>query len=753
MQDLLKRYLNAFQQTKFDEMKTTTATDTHTLLNIESDRDVKASMQYISSSTSTSVSSLTNKAESFVLIWLDRSIQEHHDAVDSEKNLRAIVNSLITCKTINETEDIIKQIENQQIYLIVSGELGEILLSMKNIVECSKLNSIYIFCRDENKHKHLCQRSDKVRGIYIKIKSLCEQLENDTKQAIENLLSISTTSDINDDTMQQIKFLCSQLHCDLLFTMEYNTNAMSDLLKFCSNAYHDNPIELDYMEKFKKNYHPGKAITWYTENTFLYKMLNKAFRDQDVLTLYKFQFYIKDLHMQLEQMHGLYKRALESKVFTVYRGLNMPMKEFQNTIRAKQNQLITFDSFLSTTLDPNTAKLFALKKQDKNHESILFTIEIDTDHIERPFADISRRSVFKREREILFSIGTVFRIDKVAEERSNEGLWIVHLSTVSKEDKQFQVQIQELQEILLEFFQVILDIRSNHSDDQRIAQSHATLGSMYYKQGNFEKSLASYDEARTYLLKHSSPDDDDKWTKAIYIENVAKTHLAMENIDQALSFYQQALEIHRQRDCQPNDSSLINTLHKIGDIYCRKKQWDDALNQYQNALDLLLSSLESDQYADLVPIATSYICIGNVYAEQNKYGEALKAFQQALIQQKEHLTEHEHHPVLAFLYNNIGAMHYKLKDYKEALVNQEKCLEIELKSFPEEHSTFAATYQNIFRTYAELRQYDKATEYAEKCIHILEHDKMKDNSETLNYVRQRLERYRMYNDAANDVNL
>ena len=30
---------------------------------------------------------------------------------------------------------------------------------------------------------------------------------------------------------------------------------------------------------------------------------------------------------------------------------------------------------------------------------------------------------------------------------------------------------------------------------------------------------------------------------------------------------------------------------------------------------------------------------------------------------------------------------------------------------------------------------------------------MKDNSETLNYVRQRLERYRMYNDAANDVNL
>ena len=47
MQDLLKRYLNAFQQTKFDEMKTTTATDTHTLLNIESDRDVKASMQYI----------------------------------------------------------------------------------------------------------------------------------------------------------------------------------------------------------------------------------------------------------------------------------------------------------------------------------------------------------------------------------------------------------------------------------------------------------------------------------------------------------------------------------------------------------------------------------------------------------------------------------------------------------------------------------------------------------------------------------
>ena len=88
-------------------------------------------------------------AEKFVLIWLDQSINKNYDSVESEQKLRAIVNSLVTFDTISETIEFIKEVQDQQIYLIVSGELGKQLLSIHEIVDSSTLNSIYIYCHNE----------------------------------------------------------------------------------------------------------------------------------------------------------------------------------------------------------------------------------------------------------------------------------------------------------------------------------------------------------------------------------------------------------------------------------------------------------------------------------------------------------------------------------------------------------------------------------------------------------------------------
>ena len=79
-------------------------------------------------------------------------------------------------------------------------------------------------------------------------------------------------------------------------------------------------------------------------------MLNTALLRQDIPMLYKFHFFIKDLHMQLEQLHNLYKPSLQSRTFTVYRGLGMPMKIFDETIRQEEKKLLAFDTFLSTSL-------------------------------------------------------------------------------------------------------------------------------------------------------------------------------------------------------------------------------------------------------------------------------------------------------------------------------------------------------------------------------------------------------------------
>ncbi|CAF4896353.1 unnamed protein product [Rotaria sp. Silwood1] len=443
--------------------------------------------------------------------------------------------------------------------------------------------------------------------------------------------------------------------------------------------------------------------------------------------------------MHLEQMHSLYKPSLESRVFTVYRGLNMPLEDFEKTIRGEIKNLIAFDSFLSTSLDENVAKQFALDKQDSKNESVVFCMEIDADRMERPFADISRWSDFKNEREVLFSIGTVFRIDDVADKKTSDGIWMVRLLTVSEKDEQLQKETQQIQITLLRFFEDVLHAQREAKDYRKIPASNANVASMYYKQGEYKDSLLFYEKALETLNNLESPDP---LTKATYITNVAKTQMALGYDDKALVLYKEALDIRRHL-CQPNDPPLVQTLHTIGHIYRGKENWNEAFAQYNQALKLQLLSIESRILSDPSSIAVTYICIGNIFHHQEKYQEALESFLKALQQQHEHLPKQ--HPVLAFLYNNIGAMYYKMKQYDLALENQLKCLEIESKALSKEHKTFAETYKNIATTYEKRRQFNEAIEFAQKCIDQLKLHDSKDSKE-LNDAIQLLKRIQISRD-------
>ena len=217
-------------------------------------------MQYTDSKCQPSI--IPSKAESFVLIWLDENIQKNKDTLESEEKLRAIVNSLITCHRISEVIDLIKQIQDQQIYLIVSGKLAKDLLSINDTIDASKINSIYIFCYDQSEYNDLIQPSNKVRAIFVEIDPLCARLKEDTEQALKNLLPMSTASGASSDEKHQVKFLCSQLHRDLLFTMEYNYNAKEELADFCFITHQSNPVQLKYIDELRKEYHAGKAIHW-----------------------------------------------------------------------------------------------------------------------------------------------------------------------------------------------------------------------------------------------------------------------------------------------------------------------------------------------------------------------------------------------------------------------------------------------------------------------------------------------------------
>ncbi|CAF3317747.1 unnamed protein product, partial [Rotaria sp. Silwood2] len=69
----------------------------------------------------------------------------------------------------------------------------------------------------------------------------------------------------------------------------------------CSDYYRTNRSELDNIELFRQNYRGQQSIQWYTNECFLYKLLNRALRTADFDILYSIRFFIIDLCFEIEK--------------------------------------------------------------------------------------------------------------------------------------------------------------------------------------------------------------------------------------------------------------------------------------------------------------------------------------------------------------------------------------------------------------------------------------------------------------------
>ena len=80
--------------------------------------------------------------------------------------------------------------------------------------------------------------------------------------------------------------------------------------------------------------------------------------------------------------------------------------------------------------------------------SILF--EIDADPVvvtSKPFADITRHSDFPKEREVLFAIGSLFRIDHI--EQNRDGIWIIQMTLSGENHPDLKILFDEMEMPLL----------------------------------------------------------------------------------------------------------------------------------------------------------------------------------------------------------------------------------------------------------------------------------------------------------------
>ncbi|CAF4802472.1 unnamed protein product, partial [Rotaria sp. Silwood2] len=178
---------------------------------------------------------------------------------------------------------------------------------------------------------------------------LMRQLTVHMRRTSHNLIGFDATSSSVDCTKpiesinkQEATIMFAQLLKEVFLGMT-DINR-SDMIDYCRTNYADNPRQLELISIFECDYRRHTPVGWYSLNAWLYRMLNKALRTQEISTLYVLRTFIRDLHNQLMEFCNTLNVR---EPLILYRGQQMFTSDFDK-LRTNQGGLLSVKSFLST---------------------------------------------------------------------------------------------------------------------------------------------------------------------------------------------------------------------------------------------------------------------------------------------------------------------------------------------------------------------------------------------------------------------
>ena len=373
--------------------------------------------------------------EDTIIVWFDPNISvSDENILGSLNQLRPLINTIKIFTDVNECLDFFSHVKKEIIFMIVSGTAGKQLVP--EIEKMTHIDSIYVFCINKSQHQLWAKQYRKVRGVYTQIGYIYEALKRDieTRERIIGPIHIVASSSMNDFNELDQSFMYSHLLKEILLELEYDNNAKTDFIDFCRFQYSNNDVMLKVIDEFEQKYDHPSPIWWYTRTCFIYSLLNKALRIQDLEIIIMMGFIVRDLHRQIETLHS---KSRNKNSIIVYRGQGMSLIEF-NKLKDNQGGIVSFHSFLSTSIDREVSLSFAESaRNNPDLIGILFEMEADPSISIAPFVSLDNVSYYlNEESEYLFSMNTIFRIGEI--KNLDDRLWEVHLTLSSNNDEQLQ---------------------------------------------------------------------------------------------------------------------------------------------------------------------------------------------------------------------------------------------------------------------------------------------------------------------------
>ncbi|CAF1269401.1 unnamed protein product [Rotaria sordida] len=510
------------------------------------------------------------------------------------------------------------------------------------------------------------------------------QIESIVRQALAFSLFDQKQRTTKDLTKESASFLWFQLLVDALKKMPSNKNALKIMINMCKSYYNTQRENYaDDIAEFEDNYEPANAVKWYTRETFLYRLLNKALRTEDVTSLYIFRIFIVDLCNQLETEFE--KLKVEEDELILYRGQQISENEIDK-LQHNQCSLISTNGFFSTTRSKEMATSFATTSAMRGDVTpVLFQIHASTKLKNVVFADITTLSEFSGEQEVLFSIGAVFRIDKVEYDRV---------------DKMYKVHMTATDEGSTNVAKLV-----NRSSD---SGKRMLFGELLLDMGKYTESQKYFETIKEQMQAEDAESAD------IY-HNLGRAYGYKGDFDKALDNFNRAYDI-RHKTLTSSDYTLPDTLNSLGVIYGEKGEYDKAKKKFHDALTMLEKYPSTDQKSKTLHIAQSHSNIGWIHFLKGEYQDALNCYKTSLADRKKILGDD--HLLLADNYSSIGGVQHALGGFDKAMENYNEALKIREANLPSDHPSIALNYQAIGGVLHEYGRYEDALEKYKRALEI-----------------------------------
>ncbi|CAF3412844.1 unnamed protein product [Rotaria sp. Silwood1] len=633
----------------------------------------------------------TENLETFYLIWLGDSMKN-----EVRQQLRTIINYLLIFEDEQQCFQYIYSLsKNDRVILLVKRKLSQNFIPQ--IIHLQQIASIYIYSNDKNTNEQGKKNMNKVRGIIVRRNELIQRIQADYNQRqfhnLDEILSINFFhSEKTDEKLLSANlnadFIYSQMLIDCLICMQSSPNDKNELITLCKQQYKNNPNELSIVEEFEKDYLCERSLWWYTRHSFLYRLMNKAIRVYNINLLLLFRFFIRDIRQQVIKNKSL-------SPFHVYRAQLM-VKEELELLTKFSVEFISINSFLLATSNyEQTQNFLSSLTSSDNMEKVIFDITANPQQDDiKPFSNVTPFSYFQHKEEILFMIGSIFRLVRI--DRVSDDIWNIKLILCSNNDHPLQSFIQEKKTeldivdtdplsfgFILEHMGKLNDAEKyycyilNHlpKDHENITRCYHALGEVTQKKGDYNLSLKWYNKSLENDMQTMKIDDPNIATS---YNSIAVVYSKKGDYTLALESYKKALEIWKKK-FDENHPDVAMCYNNIGIIYQEEKKYSDALEYYHKAWNIRQQYFPVEHSS----LGESHACIGNVHYHLGRYDMALEHYRLSLeIFEKSLLP---HHPDIAMLLRNVGLVYQAKSEFQLALFYMKKAATIYRHLFSATH--------------------------------------------------------------------